>query len=110
MKKIIAVLASVFAMNVGVALAQTENEAVVSISQTYCPEGKRCLATNMSATIDGKPVTSGNSITGIAIYQSGNQYVAVVPGHGELVLYQGENCWYFYANGVKYNINNWHPR
>lgn len=35
MKKIIVVLASVFAMNVGVALAQTENEAVVSISQTY---------------------------------------------------------------------------
>ena len=106
MKTIIIALAFVFATSIGeLSLAQAENKPVL-IAQNYCPEGKICVATNMTAEF-----TAGRTqITGISIYKVGNSYVAEVPNHGSLYLYQKDGEWYFDANGQQYYIENWAPK
>lgn len=106
MKTIIIALAFVFATSIGeLSLAQAENKPVL-IAQNYCPEGKICVATNMTAEF-----TAGRTqITGISIYKVGNSYVAEVPNHGSLYLYQKDGEWYFDANGHQYYIKNWAPK
>lgn len=110
MKKMIIVLACVFAMNVGSEVAMAANEAVyIAQSGQYCPPDKVCLATNMTASaVTGQ----GSSILrGISIYQIGEgQYVAIVPEHGQLSLYEKDGNWCFDANGRCYQILNWKPR
>lgn len=110
MKTIIIALAFVFATSIGeLSLAQAENKPVL-IAQNYCPEGKICVATNMTATATAKSKFAGTQITGISIYKVGNSYVAEVPSHGSLYLYQKDGEWYFDANGVSYEIDNWSPQ
>ena len=105
MKTIIIALAFVFAISIGeLSLAQAENKPVL-IAQNYCPEGKICVATNMTANC------AGTQITGISIYKVGNSYVAEVPNHGSLYLYKiAGGKWCFDANGQQYYIENWAPK
>lgn len=104
MKTIIIALAFVFATSIGeLSLAQAENKPVL-IAQNYCPEGKICVATNMTAKF------AGTLIRGISIYKVGNSYVAEVPNHGSLYLYQKDGEWYFDADGVSYKILSWSPK
>ena len=105
MRTIIIALAFVFATSIGeLSLAQAGNKPIL-IAQNYCPEGRICVATNMSAKY-----TSNDIITGISIYKVGNSYVAEVPNHGSLYLYQKDGDWYFDANGKSYEIENWSPK
>lgn len=106
MKTIIIALAFVFATSIGGQfLVQAGNKPVL-IAQNYCPEGRICVATNMSASYS----TTGTIITGISIYKVGNSYVAEVPNHGSLYLYQKDREWYFDANGRQYKILYWSPK
>lgn len=108
MKTIIIALAFVFATSIGEqSLAQAENKPVL-IAQNYCPEGKICVATNMTANFSNG--NAGTRIGGISIYKVGNSYVAEVPNHGSLYLYQKDGEWYFDANGLSYKIDNWSPQ
>ena len=78
-----------------------------SYSTDYCPQNLVCIATNMKA----KDIVSPNSkedITGISIYKNGDSLIAIVPGHGQLSLFQKEinhmTYWCFRANGTTYKI------
>lgn len=107
MKTIIIALAFVFATSIGeLSLAQAGNKPVL-IAQNYCPEGKICVATNMTAYWTG---SANQTITGISIYKVGNSYVAEVPNHGSLYLYKYGDGWRFNANGGSYEIYNWSPQ
>lgn len=91
-----------FSMNAGTTNTPAPS---TSYSTDYCPQNLVCIATNMTASANNKP-----DITGISIYKNGNSLIAIVPGHGQLSLFQktigGSTNWCFRANSTTYMILN----
>lgn len=75
-----------------------------SYSTDYCPQNLVCIATNMTAR------SNSGDISGISIYKNGDSLIAIVPGHGQLSLFQktigGSTNWCFRANSTTYTILN----
>ena len=93
-----------FSMNAGTTNTPAPS---TSYSTDYCPQNLVCIATNMTAVdASGKK----NDISGISIYKNDNSLIAIVPGHGQLSLFQQKysnlTYWCFRANGTTYKILN----